>query len=113
MRRTWMKRFYIYKPIYIEDDGSIQTKWQYVDKEYYLNKQEDINELDIRIVGNVDYNIIKLRTNKFYDIEKGYGIAKKKLEIDSNGFSLTKPDYIVYASPKIGKLTTFICKTII
>lgn len=41
----------------------------------YLNMQQDVNELDRKSSGEVDYSIYKARTTQVYDIQKGDGIS--------------------------------------
>lgn len=64
----------------------------------FLNLQQDINELDRKSTGEVDYSIINARTDKDYDIEKGNGISL----VDISNNVKINPDYIVTDSPKIG-----------
>lgn len=64
----------------------------------FLNLQQDINELDRKSTGEVDYSIINARTDKDYDIEKGNGISL----VDISNCVKINPDYIVTDNPKIG-----------
>ena len=40
-----------------------------------MNLQQDVNELDRKSTGEVDYSIYKTRTQQKYDIQKGDGIS--------------------------------------
>ena len=65
----------------------------------YLNLQQDVNELDRKSTGEVDYSIYKGRTNRIdYNIKKGDGISLT----DISGLNQFKPDYIVKDCPRIG-----------
>lgn len=65
----------------------------------YLNLQQDVNELDRKSTGEIDYSIYKARTDRQYDIEKGNGISIK----DISNLDKFKPDYIVKDIIQIGK----------
>lgn len=104
-------KFYIYKRTSEKIDGESNIKWEYK-KSYYLNDQQDTNELDKTSSGLVDFDILKLRTNKEVDIEKTDGIAYKELNIDNSiGYTIETPQYVVESINKIGNSTLFICKT--
>lgn len=69
----------------------------------FLNIQQDINELDRKSTGEVDYSIENARTDTDYDIKKGYGISLT----DISNLKKFKPDFIVTDNPKIGKTTLY------
>jgi len=77
----------------------INSKQKYA----YLNLQQDINELDRKPTGEVDYSVEKARTDIEYDIQKGNGISLTDI---SNRESFV-PDYIVTDKIKIGKTTLY------
>lgn len=89
-------------------DGEPQKRWLYKDHKK-LNVQQDINELDINPAGLVDYDRIKIRTDYEVNINKNDGISLHKLELDSDGYTIDKPQYKVVAKPKVGKTTTYTC----
>lgn len=64
----------------------------------WLNLQQDINELDRKPTGEIDYSIVKARTNTKYNIEKGNGISLTDISKTVNFV----PDYVVTDSPQIG-----------
>ncbi|MCI8760421.1 MAG: hypothetical protein HFJ34_04800 [Clostridia bacterium] len=69
----------------------------------WLNIQQDINELDRKPTGEVDYSIEKARTNMEYDIQKGNGISLTDISKLENFV----PDYIVTDKTKIGNTTLY------
>lgn len=69
----------------------------------WLNIQQDINELDRKPTGEVDYSIENARTNIDYDIQKGNGISLTNVS-DLEHFV---PDYIVTDKIKIGSTILF------
>lgn len=64
----------------------------------YLNLQQDVNELDRKSTGEIDYSIYKARTTIKYDINKGDGISLKDITKTEN----FKPDYVVKDIIQIG-----------
>lgn len=64
----------------------------------FLNLQQDVNELDRKSTGEVDYSIYKGRTTIDYPIEKGDGISFKDI---SNTKDFV-PEYRVLDKNKIG-----------
>lgn len=120
MKLSNLKRVYVYKPIKTKVDGEDYTKWQKVipenptnenDKNFYFNVQQDIDELDTTPVGTIDYEVLKLRSTKYFELKKNYGICLKELEVDEEGFTITKPDYYIKGKPKIGNTITYICNS--
>ena len=64
----------------------------------YLNLQQDVNELDRKSTGEIDYSIYKARTTQKYDINKGDGISLT----DISTAEKFKPEYIVKNIIKVG-----------
>lgn len=89
-------KVYVYEYSIKNDYGEMTKEWKYKGTDY-LNMQQDINELDRKSTGEVDYEIYKGRTDKNTIIEKGNGIS---LEIAD------KPKYKVLTKNKIGNCTT-------
>lgn len=123
-----LKKVYISRPEEINDHGEITKKWKYIGKSLtvkeaneimvatldkiqakelqeslnrgiaWLNLQQDVNELDRKSSGEVDYSIYKARTQKVYDIQKGDGISITDI---SNATAII-PDYRVIDIIQIG-----------
>lgn len=79
------------------DHGEYEKTWDFI-LTAYLNLQQDLNELDRKASGEVDYEIIKARTEKRYTIEKGDGISL----IDISEQEKIIPEYRVTEINKIG-----------
>lgn len=58
----------------IEDHGEPDKKWKYKSIAW-LNMQQDVNELDKKSTGEVDYSIYKGRSTRDYEIQKGDGVS--------------------------------------
>lgn len=71
--------------------------------EIWLNIQQDINELDRKPTGKVDYSIENARTNRDYNIQKGDGISLTDI---SNKEEFV-PDYTVTDKIRIGSTTLY------
>lgn len=112
MKKSNLHTFYIYKRIATKVDGESTITWKYKNK-YLLNDQQDINELDKTTSGIIDFDTLKLRTNKQYDISKTDGISRVELEIDTNDMVINdlKPQYTVESINIIGKSHLYTCKT--
>lgn len=107
MRLKNLKEMYIYTPKKILVSGEYETTWIYKDSEF-LNPQQDIDELDRNSAGEIDYEIIKLRTDRVLNINKGDGISFTELEVDENKkVKSGKPSYLVENKPSIGKTTLY------
>lgn len=65
----------------------------------YLNLQQDINEIDRNSAGEIDYSILKARTDRQYNIKKGNGISLTDISYEQEFV----PDYVVTDSPQVGK----------
>lgn len=103
-----LKKIYIYTPHKIRQTGEYITKWLYKGEDM-LNPQQDIDELTRNSAGEIDYEIVKLRTDRDIDINKGDGISFSPLEVndDKEVINGGKPEYIVENKPKIGKTTLY------
>lgn len=97
-----LTKVYISEYEEIEDHGETEKVWKYKGIAW-INMQQDINELDRKSTGEIDYSIYKGRTDKEYDIKKGNGISL----IDISKISEFKPEYIVTDCPKIGKTVLY------
>ncbi len=80
-----LKKVYISRPERVNLFGEYEIRWILV-AIAYLNLQQDVNELDRNSFGEVNYDIIKARTDKNYNIKNGYGISFK---IDEKEKALT------------------------
>lgn len=86
----------------LKDHGEPRKKWKY--KDYaWLNMQQDVDELDRKSTGEVDYSIYKGRTDKDYNIQKGNGVSFE----DISNLENFKPEYRVLDVNKIGKTYTY------
>lgn len=100
-----LKRCYFYQPIKNKVDGEVTLTWNYI-SDYLLNVQQDINELDRNSAGIIDYERIKLRTDKSnLNIAKNYGVSFAEL---SDGDT---PSYRVSSYTKVGNSSLIICET--
>ena len=87
----------------IKDHGETEKVWKFKPmskkKPYaYLNMQQDVNELDRKSTGEVDYSTYKGRTTRDYDIQKGNGISFE----DISKLEKFIPEYRVLDKNKIG-----------
>lgn len=97
LTQVWVSEY-----ITVNDHGEKSKKWKYKDTAF-LNLQQDINELDRKSTGEVDYSIENARTTMNYDIQKGNGISLTDI---SNNDEFV-PDYTVTDNPKIGSTTLY------
>ncbi|MGN1012284.1 MAG: hypothetical protein ACI4ON_00415 [Clostridia bacterium] len=74
-----LTKIYISKPERVNNHGEYETKWIFI-KEAYLNLQEDVNELDRKPSGEINYGILKARIDRDYNIENGFGISLKNVK---------------------------------
>lgn len=98
-----LTKVYISEYEEIEDHGETEKVWKFKPmskkKPYaYLNMQQDVNELDRKSTGEVDYSTYKGRTTKNYDIQKGNGISFE----DISKLEKFIPKYRVLDKNKIG-----------
>lgn len=107
MRLRDLTKCYIYSVTTIKIHGESIKRWTYKG-EYDLNVQQDLNELDKNQAGLIDYNIIKIRTDYDYPIEKNDYISFTQLTI-VDGYTTTSPEYRVENKIKVGTTTTYTC----
>ena len=98
-----LTKVYISEYEEIEDHGETEKVWKFKPmskkKSYaYLNMQQDVNELDRKSTGEVDYSTYKGRTTRDYDIQKGNGISFE----DISKLEKFIPEYRVLDKNKIG-----------
>jgi len=108
-----LTKVYISEYEEIEDHGETEKVWKFKPmskkKPYaYLNMQQDVNELDRKSTGEVDYSTYKGRTTKNYDIQKGNGISFE----DISKLEKFKPQYKVTDKNKIGSTYVYICEKV-
>ena len=92
-----LTKVYISEYEEIEDHGETEKKWKYKSIAW-LNMQQDVNELDKKSTGEVDYSIYKGRSTKNYDIQKGDGVSFE----DNSKLEEFIPEYRVLDKNKIG-----------
>lgn len=92
-----LSKVYISRAETTNNYGESEIKWSFVDSAYF-NMQQDIDELDIKSVGEADFSIYKARTEQEYDIRKGDGISLE----DISSKEIFKPEYRVMKRNKIG-----------
>lgn len=97
-----LTKVYISKYEEIEDHGETSKVWKYKGIAW-LNMQQDVNELDRKSTGEVDYSIYKGRSTREYDIQKGNGISFEDISKKEN----FKPEYRVLDCNKIGSTNTY------
>lgn len=98
-----LTKVYISEYEEIEDHGETEKVWKFKPmskkKPYaYLNMQQDVNELDRKSTGEVDYSTYKGCTTRDYDIQKGNGISFE----DISKLEKFIPEYRVLDKNKIG-----------
>lgn len=97
-----LTKVYLSKAEERKDHGEVKKTWKFVSTAF-LNLQQDINELDRKSSGEVNYDIYKARTDKSYAIENGYGVSLK----DISKSSKFVPEYRVLDQSKIGNTTMY------
>lgn len=97
-----LTKVYISEYETINDHGEKSKKWKHKGIAW-LNLQQDVNELDRKPTGEVDYSIVNARTDSEYDIQKGNGISLT----DISKLESFVPDYTVTDAPKIGSTTLY------
>ena len=102
-----LTKVYISEYEEIEDHGEPEKKWKYKGVAW-LNMQQDVNELDRKSTGEVDYSTYKARTTNEYDIQKGKGISFE----DITKLKEFKPQYKVTDKNKIGNTYLYICEKV-
>lgn len=102
-----LTKVYISEYEEIEDHGEPDKKWKYKSIAW-LNMQNDVNELDRKSTGEVDYSTYKCRTTRNYDIQKGNGISFE----DVSKLEKFIPEYRVLDKNKIGSTYVYICEKV-
>ena len=102
-----LTKVYISEYEEIEDHGEPEKKWKYKGVAW-LNMQQDVNELDRKSTGEVDYSTYKARTTNEYDIQKGNGISFE----DITKLKEFKPQYKITDKNKIGNPYLYICEKV-
>lgn len=102
-----LTKVYISEYEEIENHGEPDKVWKYKGIAW-LNMQQDVNELDRRSTGEVDYSTYKGRTSRDYDIQKGNGISFE----DISKLEKFKPQYKVTDKNKIGTTYLYICERV-
>lgn len=92
-----LTKVYVSRAEEINDHGEYSKSWNYISTAYF-NLQQDVNELDRKSSGEVDYSIYKARTHQIYDIQKGDGISLK----DISEMEEFVPEYRVIDINQIG-----------
>ena len=92
-----LKKVYVSRAEEINDHGEPNKTWIYISTAYF-NMQQDVNELDRKSSGEVDYSIYKARTTQSYKIQKGDGISLSKI----SNLSKFVPEYRVIDINQIG-----------
>lgn len=86
----------------VNSHGEKSKIWKYKDVAW-LNLQQDINELDRKPTGEIDYSIVNARTDGNWNIQKGNGISL----VDISKSESFAPRYTVTDNPKIGCTTLY------
>lgn len=92
-----LTKVYVSRAEEINDHGEYAKTWKYVSAAY-LNMQQDVNELDRKTTGEVDYSIYKARTEQECGIQKGDGISLNDISKLGN----FEPEYRVMDINHIG-----------
>lgn len=102
MLLKYLDKVYISQYTETNDHGEKTKSWSY--KNYaFLNLQQDVNELDRKSTGEVDYSIIHARSDRVWDISKGDGISLNDIS-QSQDFV---PEYRVMDITKIGNTLAY------
>ncbi len=97
-----LTKVYITEYEEIENHGEPEKKWKYKGIAW-LNMQQDVNELDKKSTGEVDYSIYKGRSTRDYNINKGDGISFANIS-NSKEFI---PEYRVLDKNRIGSTCVY------
>ena len=92
-----LTKVYISEYEEMEDHGEPDKKWK-CKGQAWLNMQQDVNELDKKSTGEVDYSIYKGRSTRDYEIQKGDGVSFE----DVSKLEEFIPEYRVLDKNKIG-----------
>ncbi len=103
-----LKEVWISKYTKRNDYGEEKKIWQFKRQKTkrgsaFLNLQQDLNELDRKSTGVIDYSIENARTTEVFEIENGDGVSLKNIS-KQNSF---EPDFIVINTQKIGRTTLY------
>lgn len=90
-------KVYVSRAEEINNHGEPKKTWKFISTAYF-NLQQDVNELDRKSSGEVDYSIYKARTQQIYDIQKGDGISVT----DISGKEEFIPEYRVIDINQVG-----------
>lgn len=85
------------------DYGEYTSNWQYIGTAF-VNIQQDINELDRKSSGEVDYDRYKARATKDYGMKTGDGMSLTDISKEQTII----PEYRVIDVSKIG--TTYLIR---
>ncbi len=102
-----LTKVYISEYEEIEDHGEPERKWK-CKNIAWLNMQQDVNELDRKSTGEVDYSTYKGRTTRDYDIQKGNGISFE----DISKLAKFTPEYRITDKNKIGNTYLYLMEKI-
>lgn len=97
-----LTKVYISEYEAINEHGEKTKIWKYKCIAW-LNLQQDVNELDRKSTGEVDYSIYKARTDREYNIQKGNGISFN----DISQLQEFVPQYKVSDHNKIGNTSVY------
>ena len=92
-----LTKVYVSRAEEVNNHGEYTKTWQFISTAYF-NMQQDINELDRKSSGEVDYSIYKARTTTKYNIQKGDGISLTDISSVQN----IVPEYRVMDINQIG-----------
>lgn len=103
-----LKEVWISKYTKRNDYGEEKKVWQFKRQKTkrgsaFLNLQQDLNELDRKSTGVIDYSIENARTTEAFEIENGDGVSLTNIS-KQNSF---EPDFIVINTQKIGRTTLY------
>lgn len=97
-----LTKVYVSRAEETNDHGEYLKTWKYILTAYF-NMQQDLNELDRKSSGEVDYSIYKARTTQKYKIQKGDGISLSRISSTSDFV----PEYRVIDINQIGNTFTY------
>jgi len=97
-----LTKVYLSKAEERKDHGEVKKTWKFVSTAF-LNLQQDVNELDRKSNGEVNYDIFKARTDRNYCIKNGFGVSLNNIS-KSNKFV---PEYRVLDQSKVGNTTVY------
>lgn len=103
LREVWISKY-----TKRNDHGEEKKAWQFKRQKTkrgsaFLNLQQDLNELDRKSTGVIDYSIENARTTEVFEIENGDGVSLTNISKQNN----FEPDFIVINTQKIGRTTLY------